>query len=51
MRSRSSVSPLVVGALVVSALCTVMFEGGWMIWLPVVAALGVVGSFGKRSRS
>ena len=35
--------PLLVGsALVAAALCTLMVQGGWLIWIPVLAALAVV---------
>ena len=29
---------LVAGTLIVAALATVMFDGGWTIWLPVLPA-------------
>lgn len=32
---------LVAGTLIVAVLATVMFDGGWMIWIPVLPALWV----------
>ena len=30
---------LVTGTLIVAALATVLFDGGWTIWIPVLPAL------------
>ena len=34
---------LVGGVLVVAALATVLTQGGWVLWIPVLLALAVVG--------
>lgn len=33
---------LVGGVLITAFLCTLMVKGGWMIWLPVMLALGIL---------
>jgi hypothetical protein len=40
---------LVAGSLVVVALATLSVQGGWMLWVPVLLALVVVGSLMQRS--
>lgn len=45
---RSGVFPALVGAtLVVAALCTLMVEHGWLVWLPVLLALAVVAKIAR----
>lgn len=43
-------SLLVTAVLVVAALCTLLTKGGWLIWVPVLAALAVVGCLACASR-
>ena len=38
---------VVAGTLIVAAIATVMFDGGWLIWLPVLPALWVADQFRK----
>lgn len=40
----SPLPPLIVGILIIAVCCTVMIDGGWVVWLPVVAALAVIGN-------
>jgi hypothetical protein len=35
------VTYLVCAVIVVATLCTIIADGGWMIWLPVLPALAV----------
>jgi hypothetical protein len=43
MSRRSSPLPMLVGGvLITAALCTLLVEGGWLIWIPVLLALLVV---------
>lgn len=45
---KGSLFPALVGAtLVVATLCTVMFRGGWMIWIPVVLSLAMVAKIAR----
>ena len=46
MRKGSFAPARIVGALVVSVVCTVLVSDGWMIWVPVVPALLVVSRLG-----
>lgn len=43
-KSGNPLPALVGGTLVVAALCTVIVEGGWVLWLPAVLALAVTAS-------
>lgn len=38
----SPLSLLVTAVLVVAALCTLLTKDGWLVWVPVLAALAVV---------
>jgi hypothetical protein len=44
---KSTVGSIIVAALVVAGLITWQAEGGWMIWVPVVAGLAIGWSVGK----
>ena len=36
-------SPLIVGTVIIATVITVLAEGGWIVWLPVLLAFAVVG--------
>jgi hypothetical protein len=43
MSRRSSPLPMLVGGVLITAiLATLLVEGGWLIWLPVMLALGIL---------
>jgi hypothetical protein len=42
-QSDNPLPALVGGSLVVAALCTVLVRSGWLIWIPTLLALLVVG--------
>ena len=43
MSHRSSPLPMLVGGVLITAVvCTLLVEGGWLIWVPVMLALMVV---------
>jgi hypothetical protein len=43
MEQRQVFPALVAGVVVVAALVTLVVPGGWLVWVPVGAALAVVG--------
>ena len=50
MKKRSPVPGVVAAILMTALLCTVLVEGGWLVWLPVLLALAVVGMIGSAAR-
>jgi hypothetical protein len=42
MKQRNPRSLIMAGSLIVAVLCTVMVEGGWLVWIPVLLAILVV---------
>jgi hypothetical protein len=48
MKQHSPWSLVVAGALIVAGLCTVMVEGGWLVWIPVLLAVLVVSNLKHR---
>jgi hypothetical protein len=48
MKKRSSLPMLVAGTLTVAVICTFLVDGGWLIWVPVLPALAVVGVLARR---
>jgi hypothetical protein len=44
----SPVGMIVVGMLIVAGLMTLMFEGGWFVWVPVVGALLIAWAFAPK---
>jgi hypothetical protein len=46
----SPLSLLVPAALTVTVLCTVLVRGGWLLWIPTLLALGVVGFLASSIR-
>lgn len=50
MKSRSSVSLVVGGIVIVAFLITLMAKGGWLAWIPTLAALAVVFGIFQRPR-
>ena len=42
MRKTNPTSLIIAGALIVAALSTVMVDGGWLIWIPILPAILVV---------
>lgn len=46
----SPMSRLVTAVLIVAVLCTLLVRGGWLIWIPVLAALAVVGYLAGAAR-
>jgi hypothetical protein len=49
-QSDNPLPALVASALVVAVLCTVLVQGGWLIWIPTLLALLVVGGLLTGSR-
>jgi hypothetical protein len=49
-QSDNPLPALVAGALVVAALCTVLVKDGWLIWIPTLLALLVVGGLLTASK-
>ena len=49
MKNNSPLMPLSVCALVVAALCTLFFQDGWLIGLPTLLAVAVVGYLAKAN--
>ena len=47
---RKQVPALVGGTLVVAVLCTLLVQGGWLIWIPTLLALVVVGGVLSTAR-
>lgn len=47
MKKRSPVPGVVAAILTAALLCTALVEGGWLVWLPVLLALAVVGLIGS----
>jgi hypothetical protein len=47
MKNDGAFPALVAATLVVAALATVLIDGGWMIWLPVLAALAVIAKIAR----
>jgi hypothetical protein len=45
---KNTVGPIIVAALVVAGLITWQAEGGWMIWIPVVAGIVIGWCVGKQ---
>jgi hypothetical protein len=39
---------IVAGMLIVAGLMTLMFEGGWFVWVPVAAALLLAWCFAEK---
>lgn len=39
----NSMTGLIVGVLAVAVLCTLLVEAGWLVWIPVLLALGIAG--------
>ena len=39
MKQRNPRSLIMAGSLIVAGLCTVMVEGGWLVWIPVLLAV------------
>jgi len=51
MQKENSPLPMLVGGvLIAAALCTLLVNGGWLIWIPTLLALAVVGTFFGTSR-
>jgi hypothetical protein len=50
MRGHDPVPALVAGTLVVAVLGTVLVQGGWLIWIPTLLALLVVGGLLTANR-
>ena len=48
MKQRNPSSLIMVGSLIVAGLCTVMVEGGWLVWIPVLLAILVVSNLQRR---
>lgn len=49
MKNRDGPLPALVGSTVVAAvLCTVLVQGGWLIWIPTLVTLVVIGTFKHR---
>jgi hypothetical protein len=48
MKKRGSLPLFAVGTLTVSVICTLLADGGWQIWVPVLPALAVVGVLARR---
>jgi CHASE2 domain-containing sensor protein len=48
MKKHGSLSMLVVGTVIVAVICSFLVEDGWLIWLPVLPALAVVGVLVRR---
>jgi len=43
-KNDSPLPALAAGILIVAALCTVIVENGWVLWVPAVLALAVTAS-------
>jgi hypothetical protein len=50
MRGHDPLPALVGGMLVVAVLCTVLVQGGWVIWIPTLLAFLVVGGLLTANR-
>lgn len=45
-----SLSMLATAALTVAALCTLLVRGGWLMWVPTLLALAVIGTLSVALR-
>ena len=48
MKQRNPRSLVMAGSLIVAGLCSVMVEGGRLVWIPVLLAILVVGNLQHR---
>ena len=48
MKNRSPLPLLISGILVVALLITLLAKGGWLVWIPTLAALAVVFGIPRR---
>lgn len=46
----NSMTMLVAAVMAVAVLCTLLAKGGWLIWVPVLLALAVVGYLAASTR-
>ena len=51
MKNRSPLPPVISGILVVALLITLLAKGGWLVWIPTLAALAVVFGIPRRPSS
>jgi hypothetical protein len=48
MKQRNPSSLIMVGSLIVAGFSTVMVDGGWLVWIPVLVAILVVSNLQHR---
>jgi hypothetical protein len=48
MKQHKPRSLIMAGSLIVAGLCTVMVDGGWRVWIPVLLAVLVFSNLQQR---